>query len=68
MVSFESCGRGDGLAVSVLNSGLTAQGSSPGGYVFVLCSWAGKPRYSHCTSFHPGPGRSKLGSDNPESV
>ena len=40
MVSFESCGRGDGLVVSVLNSGLTAQGSSSGGYVFVLCSWA----------------------------
>lgn len=40
MVSFESCGRGGGLVVSVLNSGLTAQGSSPGGYVFVLCSRA----------------------------
>lgn len=34
-----------------------------------LCCVLGlKPRYSHCTSFHPGPGRSKLGSDNPESV
>ena len=65
-MSFESCGRGDGLVVSVLNSGrLRVQAQE----VMSFCCVLGlKPRYSHCTSFHRGPGRSKLGSDNPESV
>ena len=56
MVSFESCGIGDGLVVSVLNSGLTAQGSSPGGYVFVLCSWAEATLFSlHLFPSRSGP-------------
>lgn len=42
--------------VSVLNSGLTAQGSSPGGYVFVLCSWAEATLFSlHLFPSRSGP-------------
>jgi len=46
------CGRRGGLMVSMLDSGATSPGSSPGlGHCVVFL---GKTLYSHCASLHPG--------------
>ena len=57
--------RSIGLTVSVLNSGLSGLGSSPGqGYCVVFL---GKTLYSHSASLHPGVqmGTSKCAGGNP---
>ena len=52
MESVKRVGRGSGLMVSVLDSGASGPGSSPGrGHCIVFL---GKTLYSHGTPLHPG--------------